>query len=148
MLEFKLLTVVVHKKEPVSTPRDISFNWSKPGNLHRDVGSESITRHIRHFHFSNIVEMRRHDSDRRLESMFTRTDAVKMGQRRDHADRAVSAHSQISGAIEENDPGDTRLVNRSTQQCTHDAVHTTRFIHDRAAEVVVIVLEALETMGQ
>jgi hypothetical protein len=69
-----------------------------------------------------------------------------MGQRSDHADRAMSAHAQIPGAIEKNEARYARWIDRSTQQCTNNRVGATRLVHDRAAKVVVIIFEALATI--
>ena len=69
-----------------------------------------------------------------------------MGQRSDHADRAMSAHAQISRAIEKNNARYARLIDWSTQQSADNCVSTTRLVHDRAPKVVVIIFEALETI--
>ena len=71
-----------------------------------------------------------------------------MSQRRDHTNRAMPAHSQIPGAIEEDEASHARVINRSTQQGADNSIGTSWFIYDRAAKVVVIVSEALETMGE
>src|SRR5262249_11415203 len=110
VFEFELLAVIVHKKEPVSAPRNISPNWSNARNFDCDVSGESITRHIRDFHLSALIEMRDNDAYRRLNSMLTGSDAVQVGQRRDHADRAMSTHSQIPSAIEKDKASHTRVI--------------------------------------
>src|SRR3954452_3136315 len=107
VFEFELLAVVVHQKKPVSTPGYISSNWSNTRDVDRDLGGETITRHVRHFHFSILIELRDHDSNGRFDAMIPRTDAVQVGQRRDHADRAVSAHPQKARAIEKDDASHT-----------------------------------------
>src|SRR4029078_8275598 len=104
----------VHEKKPVSTPGNISSNRPNTGNFDRDIRVEPITRNIRHFHRFILIEMRDNDADRRLDTMNPGSDAVQMGQRSDHADRAMSAHSQISGAIEKNYSRYARLIDRST----------------------------------
>ena len=71
-----------------------------------------------------------------------------MGQRSDCADRAMSAHAQIPSAIEKNDACYARLIDWSTQQCADNRVGATRLVHDRAAKVVVIIFEALETIWE
>src|SRR5215213_5082746 len=87
-------------------------------------------------------------SDRRLDPMFTRTDAVQMGQCRNDADRPMAAHSQIASAIEKDDSSYARFINRSTQQSTNERIGTTRIVYNRAAKVIVITSEVLETIGE
>jgi hypothetical protein len=88
------------------------------------------------------------DSDGGFNSMVARTDAVHMGQRRDHTDRSMPAHSQIPRAVEKDETSDARISNGRTQQGTHDSIGTTRFVYNRAAKVVVIFSEALKTIGE
>jgi hypothetical protein len=80
--------------------------------------------------------------------MSTRTNAVQVGQRRDHADRAVPTHSQVPRAIEKNNASNAGSINWRTQQCADDRIGTTRLVYDGAAKVVVIVSEGLETIGE
>jgi hypothetical protein len=60
----------------------------------------------------------------------------------------MPAHSQIAAAIEKNDSRDARLVNGNTEQGADKRIRATRIIHDRAAKVVMIISEALETIGE
>jgi hypothetical protein len=57
----------VHEKKPVSAPRNISSDQPNARNLDRDIGGETITRNIRHFHCSMLIEMRDDNADRRLD---------------------------------------------------------------------------------
>src|SRR6185295_20386649 len=90
--------------------------------------------------------MRDDDADRRLDTMFTGTNAVQMGQRRNHADRAMSTHAQIPSAIEKNEARYARRINWRAQQCADERIRATRVIHHRAAKVVVIIFEPLATI--
>jgi hypothetical protein len=60
----------------------------------------------------------------------------------------MPAHPQIPGAIEEDEAGYARVVNRSTQQGADSPIGSSRLVYDRAAKVVVIISEALETIGE
>jgi hypothetical protein len=71
-----------------------------------------------------------------------------MGQRRDHTDCSMPAHSQKPRAVEKDEAGDARIIDGRTQQGTDDSIRTTRLVYNRAAKVVVIFSEALETIGE
>jgi hypothetical protein len=65
--EFQLLAMFVHEKKPVSAPGNIASNRPNARNFDRDIRGETVTRNIRHFHCSILIEMRDDNADGRLD---------------------------------------------------------------------------------
>jgi hypothetical protein len=85
------------------------------------------------------------DTDRRLDAMNARSDAIQIRQRGNDANRPMPAHSQITHAVEKNHSSQAPLINRCAQQRAHDRIRTARLIHDRATKVVMFISEALDS---
>jgi len=80
--------------------------------------------------------------------MNARTNAFQVNERGDDTDGPVPAHSQVSDMVEKDHAGHARFINRRTQECPHHCVRATRFVHHRAAEVVVLISEADDAIGK
>ena len=71
-------------------------------------------------------------------------DAAHVEERCDQSNGAVTAHAQVSHIIEENHAGSASRIHRLTQQSADDDVGTAGFIHNRAAEVIVLSTESFQ----
>src|SRR6185369_13304527 len=58
IVERQLLSVIVHQKEPVTAPRNISRDGTSIRHEHGDAGEMTITRHVRDLDLAVVVEMR------------------------------------------------------------------------------------------
>ena len=137
--------MIVDEKKPVASPRDVAGNWPVARDVDRDLCSSSITRNVCDFDLSFIIEMCDDDANRRLDAMCSGTDAIQKREGGDDADRPMAAHSQITHAIEKDDAGYARLIDRRTQHRTHDRVGTARLVNYRAPKVVMFVAEKLKS---
>src|ERR1043165_413548 len=107
VFELQFLAVIVDEKKPIATPRDIAGNWSIGRHVNCNFRSSPITRDVRDFDASFVIEMCDDDADRCLDAMCAGTDAIQVGQRGDDTDSPVPAHSQVTHAIEKDDTGYT-----------------------------------------
>src|SRR5215212_4796268 len=111
MLEFEFLIVIVHQEKPVAAPCNIARHRSKPRQFDCDVRCEPVTRYVGDFDFTVIVKSCDDNSDRCLDAMCARTDAIQVRERSDDSDCSMPAHSKVRDAVEENHSRDARLIN-------------------------------------
>jgi len=137
--------MIVDEEKPVASPRNVAGNWSIARHVDRNLCSSSITRNIGYFDASFVIEMRDDDADRRFDAMDARTNTIQVGEGSDDTDSPVTAHSQVSHAVEKDDSGHTRVINGRAQQRTHDRIGTAWLVHDRTAKAVMFVSEALDS---
>jgi hypothetical protein len=138
--------VIVHEEKPVAAPRNVAGHWSIAGNLNRNLRCKSIAWNIRNFDLSIVIEMCDDDSDRRLDAMSTRLDAIHVRKRGNHSNGPMPAHAKISNAVEKDDSRYTGIVDRSTQQPSNHRVRATRLVYNSAAKVVVLSSKALNAI--
>ena len=78
-----------------------------------------------------------HGSHRRLDAVFSRSNATQIRKSGDQADGAVAAHSQIAHIIEKDYARCARGIDRLAKQRPHDDVRTARLIHHGGTEIIV-----------
>ena len=88
------------------------------------------------------------NTDRRLDAMRARSDAIQVCERLDHADRSMPAHSEVSDAVEKNHAGHARIIDRLTQQRSDNSVGAARFVDNRATKIVVFVSKAFDPVRE
>ena len=80
--------------------------------------------------------------------MRARLNAPQMRERHDQANRAVTAHAQITDVVEKNHARHAIGCERRHKQRAHHHIRTARFIHHRRTKVIELVFEALHPLGQ
>ena len=148
ILEHEILPVIVDEEKPVAAPRNITRHWSKSGHVNSNFCREPVARHVCHFNFATLVEMRDHDADGSLDAMCAGTDAIQVCEGRNEADGPMSAHAEITDAVEEDHSGGARCINRRAQQGSDDSFETARFIHHCVAKVVMLPAKALDAIDE
>ena len=86
--------------------------------------------------------------DRRLDAVDAGAYPAQVRERRDDADRSVSAHPDASDVVEEDHAGCAGAVHRRDEQCAHDDVRAARLVDDGRAEWVELAPESLATVRE
>src|SRR5688500_1691984 len=95
--------MIFHQKEPVTAPRNIARHWSKARDVDGNVCLQPVTRHVCYLDRPMIVELRRNDPDRRLNTVSSWLNPSEVSESGYHANRPVAAHSEIRHIVEIND---------------------------------------------
>src|SRR2546423_15679495 len=77
VLDRQVLMVIVYEEKPVATPGHVTCHWSKTRHVNGHVCGEPVTRHVRYFDFTVLIELRHDHADRRFDAMHARTNAIK-----------------------------------------------------------------------
>ena len=128
---------VFDQEEPIPSPGNIAGHGPKIRHEHGDACRVPIAGYIFNRHASIWVQCGADNSDRRLNAVFPRADSTQMGQSRHHADCAMSAHSQVTYIVEEENASGAAGVHRIAEQRTHQHIRTPWLVDHRGPEIVV-----------
>jgi hypothetical protein len=73
---------------------------------------------------------------------------AEVRKRGDDADRAMSAHAEVSDIVKEDDSGGACLVQGLAQERADDNVGAPRLVDHGGAEIIVVAAEALAALGK
>ena len=141
------LAVIVHQKEPVSAPGDVSHVGLQARHGHAHVLGQPVALDVVDRHGVGTFERDRHRSDGRFEPVRAGPDPPQVGQGDGHADRPVAAHAEVADVVEEDHAGRTRRIDRRQQDRTDHDVRPARLVDDRRAKRVVPVAEDGQPLG-
>ena len=119
-----------NQEEPVTSPRDIAPNRSQPRNLDANLGGLPITRNIGEGDSSIRVQRRRHRAHRGIQEMVTGFDSAQVGEGHHQANGPMTAHSEVSDVVEENDAGHCLGTRGWNQKGSYHDIGTPGFIND------------------
>src|SRR5262249_58238642 len=98
------------QEKPVTSPGNIPRDRPEAFNVHADPRSQTVTGDVFERDPVVPVELKRDDTDRRLQPVAAGLDSAQMGQRHGYAHRPVTAHSQATNIVEEDDSRHTARV--------------------------------------
>src|SRR5215207_10085416 len=99
VFEGEVMTVIGNKEEPVSAPGHVARDWSKAGDVDGDVRRLPVGWDVRHFNETVCIELRNYNSNRCLDAMRPRTDAIQISESGDHSNRSMSTHPKVRDAV-------------------------------------------------
>src|SRR5262245_29882497 len=94
--------MLLEQKEPISTVRDIAGDATDSGNIYNYSLCLAVRRDVYERYRAIRMQVRRDDTDGRLDAVFARLDAAEVRERCDQPDGSVSAHADAAGVIKKN----------------------------------------------
>nr|GEU28650.1 HTH-type transcriptional regulator PtxR, putative [Tanacetum cinerariifolium] len=141
-------TMVGSEKEPVAAVSHIARHRAVAGHLHRHRVLGTARGHVGDGDAAVVVQLRFHHAHGRIDAVQSRRDASHECERGHQADGAVAAHAQVADVVKKDDAGHAVRRMRFAQQGAHQHIGAARLAHHRRAEVVVILPEAHDPLGQ
>jgi hypothetical protein len=87
---------------------------------------------------STPMQVRRHDSNRGLNPMLARLNALEVRQRGDETDRPMPTHAKIAHVIEEDHSRGAGWIDGLAEQRANHHIETARLIDHCGSEAIVI----------
>lgn len=136
--------VIVHEKEPVSSPGYVADDWAVSGYFDLNICGTAMAGNVVDGDVAIGVEGRFDLSYGRFDLVCAWRNALHVGEGGDESDGAVATHAQVADIVEEDDAGGAVAVHRCAEESADDDVGTARFGDDCRAEGIVIAAKALE----
>src|SRR5207245_5199203 len=119
-------SMFVDQKEPIASPSDVSSE-----TFHGNILGETVTRHIADRNIAGCMQLRRHNSNWRFDSVQPRSQTAEICERFHDADRAVPAHAEVADVVEEDYGGGRRRISGWKEQRTDEGIGSARLVDNR-----------------
>ena len=141
--EGEFVAVLPDEVKPIAAPRHITRHLADTGNINGEILLSTPARDVGDRNFSAGVQRRCDDPDRSFDLVLSGFEAVQVGESDHKANRAMTAHSEITDVVEEDHSADAGLVHRFDEQRADDRLRAAWLVDDGRPIAVELEPESL-----